>query len=123
MVWFLGSTPLNLVNEVLNLMNEVLNLVKGIDNLVNEVLDLENEVAQLVKTAKNRVELAPDIPSLTSTDKSVCRENGRRKEAPFCKPSRYDGFDEESTGAKGTERCKQRVSGRANFRSNTRPSR
>ena len=68
----LVNEVLNLVNEVLNLMNEVLNLVKGIDNLVNEVLNLVNEVAQLVKIAKNRVELAPDTPSLTSTDKSVC---------------------------------------------------
>jgi hypothetical protein len=64
-----------------------------------------------------------DSAPCKSTDKSVCREKRRRKEAPFCKPSRYDGFDEENRGAKGTKRCKQRVSGTASFRSNTRPSR
>ena len=68
----LNHEVLNLMKGIDNLNHEVLNLVKGIDNLDHEVLNLVNEVAQLVKIAKNRVELAPDIPSLTSTDKSVC---------------------------------------------------
>jgi len=68
----LDHEVLNLVKGIDNLDHEVLNLVKGIDNLDRKVLNLVNEVAQLVKIAKNRVELAPDIPSLTSTDRSVC---------------------------------------------------
>ena len=54
----------------------------------------------LFRCGHRRREVYPDsrlifsrLPSLTSTDKSVCRENRRRKEAPFCKPSRYDGFE------------------------------
>ena len=68
----LNHEVLNLMKGIDNLNHEVLNLVKGIDNLDHEVLNLVNEVAQLVKIAKNRVELAPDIASLTSTDRSVC---------------------------------------------------